>query len=247
MTFRLARLASMAVVAILATHAVPARANLITNGGFEASPVPDTTGYLAFTPTSASPLAGWTVVGNDVAVLGTSYTEAKQGPGSGTLFFNAQEGNYLLDLTGVTNSGNSGTTTGIYQDVTTVVDENYHLSFYVGRLLGDPDPRYSRPSTVNVSIGNGSWTLTNSNTSPPGTLDQVDYQRFEIVFTATSASTRITFMNGSNPPPGGNNFVGLDNIQLIAAPEPATIVSGGIAGLLGLGLGWRRRRKARAA
>jgi MYXO-CTERM domain-containing protein len=180
-------------------------------------------------------------VGSDVAVIGADYIE-------GPLRFNAYDGSYALDLTGVRNSGNSGTGNGIFQEVATIVGQQYNLSFQVGRMLSVPtDSRYNTTSTVGVNIDGGTPTsfTTDVLTSMTGAANRVNYQLFNYLFVATSTTTRITFRNGTPPLPNGSNYVGLDDVQLTAVPEPATIVSGGIAGLIGLGLAWRRRRKAR--
>ena len=220
------------LVIIFLSQQAPARAGLLLDGGFEINP-PAPGSYTQYAGSSTLGGGSWNVLGNDVLLIDSQYTETNLGTGA-TLHFNAQEGNVALDLTG---AGNTGPTDGVSQAVSTVVGQGYDLSFYVGRMLGQPgDSRYSTPSTLNLSINGGVLTpFTNSSTV--GTLNTVNYQRFDVLFIATSTTTTLAFTNGTS----NNNFVGLDNVSFVATPEPSTIALAGIAGLVGLGLAARGR------
>jgi len=223
--------------ALLLAGLAPSAQAQIVNGGFEI-PVLPAGGLQDFT-TAGQGLPGWTVVGNDVLLLQTTYAE----PGNGVTF-NAGQGLNALDITGI---GNSGLSDGVSQIVTTVLNQAYVLQFLVGRAQSSTgNASYNSPATVRLVINGGAPTpFTNSNI----TLGSVNWQSFSTTFTATSTSTNITFLNGSNFIP---NYVGLDGITLTAVP-PASVPEPGPIALAAVGLpfmagfGWLRRRKARAA
>jgi hypothetical protein len=48
---------------------------------------------------------------------------------------------------------------------------------------------------------------------------------------------------GDNTAPELTSVIGVDNVRLTPVPEPAPLVGGGLVGLLGLGLHWRRHRR----
>jgi len=243
--------------AIFATcvASVPARANLLLNGSFEAPVVPsfsltcgasfntgcqgyfspDQPGY----PGGPSDIAGWSVIGkggaSDVAVvlqLGNNYTETNVVGSS--LYFHAQSGNQSLDLTG---EGNQGLTNGVKQSVATGGGLEYRLSFYVGNQ-DDSAPGYANPSSIVLYIdGNAINTFT----TPDNTTDDVSWRHFQYDFTAASALTTIAFLNGTA---AGDNYAGLDHVVLSAlnaVPEPRTfgLILSGLAAAFTL-----RRRKA---
>jgi len=232
----------MAAAALLAACALPARANMIANGDFESAPVPSSGGYTTVNG-GASGVTDWTVGGVNVLLINTNYTQSLAGVSGGTLHFNAL-GNTVLDITGV---GNTGTTDSVTQSVATTMGQSYLLSFAVGYLYGGPtdSPRYTSAATVGLHLnGTAVGTFTNDTPSSANTITDryVNYQTFTYGFTATGPTTQISFFNATAGSPG---FVGLDNVSLVAVPEPASLALGGI-GLLGMGaFGLVRRRRAR--
>ena len=97
---------------------------------------------------------------------------------------------------------------------------------------------------MNLSIDGGALQgFTNSSTagtSPGG--NGINFQLFTTTFTATGTSTLIAFSNGT---PVGDNYAGLDDVSLIAVPEPTTWAMM-ILGFFGLGTTLRHRRHATA-
>jgi len=218
--------------AVLAVLASQARADLV-DGGFESPPVSSGT-YMDFTGGQTIGSA-WTVQGNDVLLINTNYTE----PG---VSFNAHGGLNALDLTGL---GNTGTTDGVSQSLTTTVGTVYNVTFWIGRADDSGSSglgKYTGPASVGLSIGGGGFTeYTNSSV----TANQVNWMQFTASFTATTTMTSFTFLNDV-PPSANTNYVGLDDVSVTpastAAPEPSTLVLGGIGVLLASWGKFRRRK-----
>jgi hypothetical protein len=195
--------------------------NLITNSGFEN---PSLTGTFLVVNQGNS-IGGWTVLGSSTLLLRTDHIE----PG---VSFASQEGLNSLDLTG---NVNVGTSAGVTQNISTVIGQVYNISFYVGRASGSAF--YATPSTADLSINGGVRT---SFTNAGATSGTTNWQQFLTTFTAVSTSTSIAFYNATT----SNNFVGLDNVSVTAAPEPATI-SLLTLGIFGTGLHSRRTRRVK--
>lgn len=232
MEFRRALLATAASALVLAPQIVSAQ---FANPGFEA-PLLTPGSYSIFG--GGSNVGGWSVVGNQVLLLSTTYTESN-GVGNATLTFNARSGLNSMDLTG---AGNVGTSSGVEQSVATVLGQQYNISFWLGKATGNGF--YATPSVLDLSINGGSRvSFTNSNNNP----NVIDWQLFSYGFTATGASTLVTFYNGTGL--ASNNMVGLDDVDITAVsvvPEPSSmmLMAGGLIGLAGFA---RRRRNNRVA
>ena len=223
--------ASAAITGALALATTASAAgNLIVNGDFESAPAPANGTFTQLF--GGNTFTGWTVTGNDILLIDKNYVEG------GTLFFNANSPNVAVDLTG---AGNTSPLDGIFQSVATQVGKIYRLSFYVGNAapIGGNGGVYVLPSTVNLSINNGAIQgFTNSSTAGTSSGGNgINFQQFTTTFTATGASTLIAFSNGT---PVGDNYAGLDDVSLIAVPEPATWAMM-IMGFFGLGTILRRR------
>ena len=197
----------LALAAAALAVATPAlSANLIVNGGFEDPAIPAGT-FAALGGGGSIP--GWDILGVDTALVNSSYAEAN-------ITFQARSGQAFMDLSGV---GNSGPTSGIAQDVATLVGQIYTLSFWVGNADGSGNANYLLPSTVNLSIdGGGLVSFTNGAT----TTGLNNWRRFSATFTATGTTTNIAFLNGTDL---GDSQTGLDDVSLVegttAVPEPS--------------------------
>ncbi len=211
-TLRLAVLACVAVGGV-----VTSAHGIVANGSFEQPTVPVSL-FATFSGGSTA-ITGWTVVGDRVSVISTSYVESG-------IAFNSQSGAQWLDLTGPSSNQASN---GVSQDVATTLGQLYRVSFYVGSATNNAG---IFASTVDLSIDGGA-RLSFTNPTAPRTF--MDWQLFSVDFTATSASTNLTFFNGSA---SNNGLSGLDNVTLEVIPAP------GAAALLGLGgLVLTRRRR----
>lgn len=222
---------AVAVLSVLPSIASAA----IVNGGFETAGTPNgplvNPNFDQYTGAGGN-IAGWTVTGSDVLVIDSGYTE-------GSLSFNPHSGSNALDITG---AGNTSPANGVFQNIATVINQGYNLTFYVGRLFTNPtDSRYSTESSVGLSIDGGAVVeYTNSNTFGP--VNGVNWKQFVVTFVATGTSTNIAFTNTTPPLPGGNNYAGLDDVSVEATPEPATLAIWGGISALGFAAAYRRKR-----
>lgn len=202
---------AVACVAVLILAVGPAKAGLIVNGSFEVPTVP-AGGFINYLAGSTA-ITGWTVVGVDSSVVSGTFTQSG-------IVFQPQDGNQWLDLAGVTSNSK---TSGVRQIVATVPGQSYDLEFYVGSATGGG---FFFPATVDLSI-DGSARVSYFN--PTGPSNMLDWKLFSVSFTATSATTSLTFFNGS----AANNFISpLDNVSLTAVPEPTSLA----LCLIGLGI-----------
>lgn len=202
-----ARLA-VACVAVLILALAPAKANLIVNGSFEVPTVP-AGGYINY-PAGSTAITGWTVVGVDSSVISGTFTQAG-------IVFQAQSGNQWIDLAGVTSNSS---TSGVRQNVATAIGGVYQLSFYVGSATGGP----FFPATVDLSINGGARV---GYTNPTGPSNMLNWKLFTVEFTATSATTTVTFFNGS----AANNYLcALDNVSIssVLCPCPGDMNADGL-------------------
>lgn len=216
-----ASLASSAGVAACLLFVGSATAqNLITDGSFESPVVAAAAGYEVFTP-SAGSLPGWSIVGTEVAVVGSSFVEAG-------VAFVAESGNQWMDLSGL---GAPSLTNGIIQSVATTSGLQYQLSFYLGSAYTGSGP-YLSP-TLDLSLNGGPRvSYTNSNIVTNGLMN---WQFFTTTFTATSATSSIAFYYGAT---GASVWaVGLDNVSMTVVPAP-----GALAAFAAVAAAGRRRR-----
>src|SRR5579871_1288878 len=165
---------------ILVASATTYGSSIISNGGFETltNPVPDQSATIL--EPGSTELPGWNVLathpgGNVLLTMGNSGniydTYVEVGNPFDVAVFQAQQGNYFVDLTGA--EGFSGNTLygGIAQSVATTVGAAYQLSFWVGKMADDyADPNgnhlYSGPSMLDLTIGGVNYGLfSNSNSN----------------------------------------------------------------------------------
>jgi len=207
------------IFALTLVHAATSKSSaaVILNGSFEI-PLVYSGSFTNFLGGSTS-ITGWTVVGVDAAVDSTNITYSG-------ITFQAQQGIQWLDITGLSNSS----TNGVSQNFSSVAGQAYELSFYVGSAT---DGSLFFPATVDLSI-NGSPRVGYHNPTAPSNM--LDWKLFTVTFTATGATTNITFYNGSDP---DNYSAALDNVSIQeVVPEPSTA----LLGMIGLAVLSRRRR-----
>lgn len=189
----------------------------VVNGGFEL-PAVAPTGFANYG--NGSTIGGWTVGGNDVIVLSTTYAEAG-------LVFNANSGLASLDITG---GGNTGPGNSVSQTLATTAGQ-YRISFSVGNAspTGGNAFAYGDPSSIGLSINGGPVSVfTNSINTPFA----INWKRFSVTF-FTPGATNITFNNAT----ASDNMAGLDDVSVTSAvPEASSwamlIVGFGLTGLI---------------
>jgi choice-of-anchor C domain-containing protein len=201
------RIYQITLVATVLLAAGIARANLVADGGFES---PNVGGYLdefyapgvpVSYPSSGSTIDGaWYVASGTVEVVGAD-------------FWTSFEGVQSLDLDGISVGA-------IYQDIPTVADQVYTLSFELaGNTYGGQNPK-----ELLVSAGSSSspFSFDISGKSP----GNMGWTKESLDFTAIGSITRIEFASqDSNPSEQGPV---LDDISVTAAmvPLPAALWGG---------------------
>jgi hypothetical protein len=176
--------------------------SLLANCSFEL-PVVAAGTYSTFASAGDGGFGGWALAGvaGDVDLISTTF--AQNG-----ITFEAQDGQQSMDLTGTSNSA-----TGVAQTVATVPGTRYTLSFWVGNVI-NPGGIFGTTSTVNVLI-DGTQVLAAENDG--GNATMLTWKQSWLEFTATSAATTVSLING-DPSSDTSNFV--DNVILmVSSPQ----------------------------
>jgi len=202
------------------------RANLITNGSFEAP----NAGNQFVTFSAGTTFGGWTVAANTVDLTG---------PGQ----FMAADGVQSVDL-----SGTSADPRGaIFQDLSTVAGQTYTLQFqHAGNPLNDQGVKM-----MTVSWGDASSTLSivdqltfDTTGRSGGNMGWTSEQIRGL--TATSSSMRLQFASLTNSlwgPTIDNVIVTADSVNVSPVPEPSSLIAGTIGAGIILAYGARRSHR----
>ena len=203
---------------------LPADANLISNPSFEAFTGTYAGDGCRQLVASSTTVTDWTPVGAEIAICTTP----------NQYLITASDGANFLDIAGYQNTLNKGVSqalTGL------VVGQQYSFSADLGisNIAGCvPGATCAGPISVLVTVGATSQTLTH-NSAGTG----VQWATYGFSFVADSATATLTVMGSGLP--GGGAFIGLDNLTLVAVPEPA-IASLALIALGALGVARTRRR-----
>jgi hypothetical protein len=153
-------------------------------------------GYMELAVGSTA-LPGWNVVANSVSWLPTGNPWNLMTP----------YGSMFLDLTGNHDNGSYG---GISQTIATVPSQTYRLSLSLGSQ--QDQTIFKGPMSVMAKAGAASQSFT---FTPSGTGNQ--WGSFNFDFVAASSSTLLTITGTGS---AGGSYLGLDNLQVVAVPEP---------------------------
>lgn len=202
------------IAAVVLSAAIPASANLITNGSFEDNDIPYGT-WRWFTSDQVDGWDGsnieiWDHLGGEPAYHGEQFAELNAHPRPTDAF-------------------------SIFQDFETEVGQTYNVSFaYQARRSSVNETFLSEildVSTPGSSIL-GSWTLDDHTTDGWSVLSSS--------FVASSTSSRIQFTTITPTTYTYGNF--LDDVKVSAVPEPSALWLLGL-GMIGLGLSRRKLNK----
>jgi hypothetical protein len=197
----------MAALAATLTLGQAAHANLLINPSFEQGTLVNNGQSTMSLPVGSTVINGWTVV-NDT----TAWIDA----GNPFSLF-ASDGARFLDLTDYSRGDPFG---GMAQTVATTAGYTYQLSFDLGS-----SNLFGRPNGIFASAAGTGQSFTGAS---GGT--NMDWQRFSMSFVATGATTTVSFVGQA-----GQDFIGLDNVDLVltAVPEPsaAWLLASGLATL----------------
>ncbi len=212
----------------LAASAMPAAANLVANGSFEAPPT-----TVQFYSVGSTAITNWTVV---VLPGGSGSIQHSNNSDYGALGVVASDGAQYLDLTG--NTGRGG---GVQSDAfATTMGASYTVSFDVGAIFVAGYGSYG-DAIVDLYIDGGfaGSYLNTMSLGSPGT----DYQRFSKTFVAAGPTGTVAFYSNQS---AASSDLGVlfDNVDVSVAsvPEPATWALL-ISGFAMVGAAARRRRR----
>ena len=196
-------------------------ADLLVNGNFEV-PVQGPPNYATFNiPAGSTYITGWTVVQGNVDLT----TTANYGPGPNTLDLTSVQD---IDLIGDT-AGSGGVFGGLSQTFTTVVGQQYQLTFDYSHNPGAFSATYAAQVTVADASAPANTVL---NTQVSQAFGPAPWVSFSMTFTANSTSSILTFIDTAG---GSNGGIYLDDVSV--NPVSATVADSGYTGamlLLGL-------------
>jgi hypothetical protein len=181
-------------------------ANLITNGSFEDGTFVGDSNKVMSASVGSNTLNGWTVFAGSVAWI------ENQNPSP---WYVASDGMRCVDLTDSRDAVPYG---GVKQDVPTVVGQTYLVTFDLGI--------HSRYSTsiccVQLAAADAQQVFTAEAVSGKQT-----WYHNSLTFKANASTTSIQFLGLLATPAD----IGLDNVSMVAVPEPMTwaALAGGIA------------------
>jgi hypothetical protein len=105
----------------------------------------------------------------------------------------------------------------LYQDVPTVVGQQYDFSFYMADWYTD----FVHANVVSLNPSFGSTSLGTVSFSGAGkTYQNMGWEEFDYTVTATSTSTQITFYN-PGVYPSDTRWPMIDDVWLTTVPEPS--------------------------
>lgn len=206
--------------------ASPATANLVANGGFEEDPFSG--GSSRQVPGSGlgeATLSGWTVSGGQITWYNNNFNLAE-------IALSAHNGNFAVNL-----GDGSVRSVSASPTVDLLPFQEYQVSYWVGNYSANNGS--DAVVTVSVLDGSSNTIFVSEGTARPPSIDEdSNWQSATFSFITDGTSNTINFAET-----GGLTYVGLDDVRVVAVPEPSTWELA-LAGFMGLGLaGLGRARK----
>jgi choice-of-anchor C domain-containing protein len=190
---------ALALGCVLVLAVMPKASAQIINGSFETNTNLGF-GFTTLFNGDSSSLNGWTVIGDSIDVVHSSYWQAA-------------DGNFSLDL-----SGNGAG--GVQQSFATTPGQEYEICF---SLAGNPEGGPNLKTLLTLAIGGVNIYNFDVTGSSNGNMNWTDYS---FTFTAIDTSTLISFVSGTN----GYYGPALDNVRVgCVVPEPSTLGLMGLA------------------
>ncbi len=195
--------------------------NLVVNGGFESPPIswPDRQPFTSFTGWYTGNLNADPTYGVDLISLD---------------YWTPHSGNQSLDLVSdYCSAGNF-----LRQDITTVPQQRYQVCLWYANSFA------ATSTTAHLFVKDGANDLINQELTHSGsTPANMGWQLFSTEFVAQSTSTTIMFVHDSAVTQyPGNTGLALDDVSLVAVPEPAI---GLLMGVGAVAIFLRQRRESR--
>jgi hypothetical protein len=205
----------------------PAAADIIANGGFELGTFTGGNSLAQQIQPGGGELSGWTVSGAPATWYTSGWNNNPQ-----QFPLNPRTGNF-----GVSLADGSVRFVNLSQSINLLPFQQYQLSFWVGNYSFN-----NGPAGVNVSItdGTSNTILLSENVLAPIPNRSSNWTRFAFNFIADGTSNTISFGELNGP-----SYIGLDDVNITAVPEPATWAMM-ILGFAAIGfLAYRRSRGRR--
>ena len=226
-----------AIAALAIVLAKPAAADLVVNGGFEDGTFGDGS-VRQISPGDSTTLPGWTVNDNAVAWYTNRYEPPNQPNPLRQIAVDAHNGDLAVNL-----GDGSVRTVSVSQTINTFLPfQEYQVSYWVGNYSAN-----GGPAAINATVtdGTSNTVLFSETGTAPATDQNSTWQRFAFNFVADGTSNTISFSEVTDPsyPAGvGSTYTGLDDVSVLAVPEPSTWALA-LLGFAGLGIvGFRRAR-----
>ena len=178
-------------------------------------------------------ITGWTTNGDSGSII----FENKKGvlsPATNAAVFNA--------------ASTAGTNGVLYQSFSTTVGKSYSLTFYYGGFTVSTNPAGpAGREYLGVEALNGaglSGSILFSNTVTPSVYADLktipaDFTQFTDTFVASGSTTTLEFLDRSSNTSAVAGV--LDDVSVIAVPEPSTVAMSAVGALCSLAA-WRRRK-----
>jgi len=234
---------TLALLLALVTAPALLAQNLIVNGSFEidaptAPSYNNNGGVNPFSDPDVGPtgsfITGWTAAIPDGHTV-TFFAADGGGGGRPT----PVDGSYIYNVGGFARERGFGT---IFQDFSTSIGQQYHLSYFIAGQFGETDNAMAFTQVYDIVSGSTNGPALNSQSA---STNSNTFQYYDFLFTAIGTTSRLMFTDAQvlSGLSGTDQQLNIDAVSVTAIPEPSTYAAMAGAAMLGLAV-WRRRRVA---